>query len=36
MQKAIDNNEFLEFAHVHTNIYGTSFAAIEKVKSAGT
>ena len=35
MQTAIDNNEFLETAHVHTNIYGTSIAAVEKVKAEG-
>ena len=35
MQAAIDNNEFIEYAHVHTNIYGTSLAAVEKVKAQG-
>ena len=35
MQTAIDNNEFIEYANVHTNIYGTSFAAVDKVKAQG-
>jgi len=35
MQTAIDNNEFIEHANVHTNIYGTSVAAVEKVKAEG-
>jgi guanylate kinase len=35
MQKAIDNNEFIEYANVHTNYYGTSVAAVEKVASLG-
>ncbi len=35
MQKAIENNEFIEYANVHTNYYGTSVAAVEKVASAG-
>ena len=33
MLKMIDNNEFLEYAHVHTNIYGTSKAAVRAVTS---
>ena len=35
MEKAIENNEFIEYANVHTNIYGTSIAAVEKVRSQG-
>ena len=33
MLKMIENNEFLEYANVHTNIYGTSKAAIRAVTS---
>lgn len=32
MLKMIENGEFLEYAHVHTNIYGTSIAAMDAVK----
>jgi guanylate kinase len=35
MQKAIDNKEFLEHAHVHNNIYGTSFASVDQVCNEG-
>lgn len=35
MEAAIANGEFIEYAHVHTNIYGTSVAAVDKVKAAG-
>jgi len=35
MEAAIARGEFIEHAHVHTNIYGTSIAAVEKVKSQG-
>jgi len=35
MQKAIENNEFIEYANVHTNYYGTSVAAVDKVASLG-
>jgi guanylate kinase len=31
MQKAIDNGEFIESAHVHSNIYGTSKEAVTNV-----
>eukprot|EP01038_Epipyxis_sp_PR26KG_P005414 gene5414-7502_t len=35
MEAGIERGEFLEFARVHSNIYGTSFQAVEKVKSSG-
>ena len=35
MEKGIANNEFIEYAHVHTNIYGTSVKAVEKVRKEG-
>mmetsp|Transcript_5586 Transcript_5586/g.5775 ORF Transcript_5586/g.5775 Transcript_5586/m.5775 type:complete len:294 (+) Transcript_5586:64-945(+) len=35
MEIAIANGEFIEFANVHTNIYGTSYAAVQKVQSEG-
>jgi guanylate kinase len=35
MEEAISRNEFIEYAHVHTNIYGTTIAAVEKVRSQG-
>jgi len=35
METAIENGEFIEHASVHTNFYGTSFAAVEKVRSSG-
>lgn len=34
-EKAIENKEFIEYAHVHTNYYGTSIAAVDKVGSVG-
>lgn len=34
-QKLIDRKEFLEYASVHGNYYGTSRSAIEKVTEAG-
>jgi len=35
MEAAIARGEFLEYAHVHANIYGTSIAAVEAVATAG-
>ena len=35
MEKEIAAGKFLEHAHVHENIYGTSLAAVEKVAAAG-
>jgi len=35
LQEAIANGEFIEYANVHTNIYGTSYAAVQKVQSDG-
>lgn len=35
MEAAIARGEFIEHAAVHTNFYGTSVAAVEKVKSEG-
>ena len=35
METAIANNEFIEYANVHTNIYGTSIKAVESVRSQG-
>ena len=35
VQAAIANGEFIEHANVHSNIYGTSFAAVEKVMADG-
>lgn len=35
MEEEIGKGLFIEYAHVHTNIYGTSIAAVEKVKSQG-
>jgi guanylate kinase len=32
MENAINNDEFIEYAHVHTNIYGTSKLAVENVR----
>ena len=29
----IDNNEFIEWAHVHSNMYGTTKAEIHKIQS---
>merc|ERR1712216_216648 len=33
MQALIDQGEFLEYAHVHTNIYGTSKSAVRNVQN---
>lgn len=33
MQKQIEEGKFVEYANVHTNIYGTSIAALDAVKS---
>ena len=35
MQAAIARGEFVEYAQVHTNIYGTSVAGVKKVQAAG-
>lgn len=35
MEAAIANNEFIEYAHVHTNYYGSSYKAVDDVKSQG-
>lgn len=35
MEEAIARGEFIETARVHTNIYGTSYAAVQKVSSKG-
>ena len=35
MEEDISKGMFIEYAHVHTNIYGTSIAAVDKVKSQG-
>jgi len=35
MEEAIDKGEFIEYAKVHTNLYGTSFAAVETVRKSG-
>ena len=35
MEKAVERNEFVEYAHVHSNMYGTSVKAIETVQSMG-
>lgn len=35
MEAAIGRGEFIEWAAVHTNFYGTSIAAVEKVKTQG-
>jgi guanylate kinase len=35
MEEEISKGMFIEYAHVHTNIYGTSIAAVDKVKSQG-
>jgi guanylate kinase len=34
-QKMVDNKEMLEYAHVHTNMYGTSRKAVENVLNSG-
>jgi guanylate kinase len=31
MEKAIERGEFVEYAKVHTNMYGTSIEAVRKV-----
>jgi len=35
MEAMIARSEFIEYAHVHTNIYGTSIAAVQAVSSSG-
>ena len=35
MEHGIANKEFIEYANVHTNIYGTSLRAVESVRSQG-
>jgi guanylate kinase len=35
MEEKISRHEMLEYAHVHSNIYGTSIAAVEDVINAG-
>jgi guanylate kinase len=35
METAISNNEFIEYACVHTNYYGSSFKAVESVRDEG-
>ena len=35
MQAEIDDGQFLEFAHVHDNIYGTSIRAVRDVAAQG-
>jgi len=35
MESAIASGEFIEFANVHTNIYGTSYKAVEMVQQLG-
>lgn len=35
MERDIADGKFLEHAHVHQNIYGTSFAAVRKVSKSG-
>lgn len=35
MEAAIERGEFIEYAAVHTNIYGTSYAAVQKVQNDG-
>jgi len=35
MESAIASGEFSEFANVHTNIYGTSYKAVEMVQQLG-
>ena len=35
MEEAIAKNEFIEFAQVHNNYYGSSYKAVEKVRSQG-
>ena len=35
MEAAIERGEFLEYARVHSNLYGTSFAAVQPVAPRG-
>ena len=35
MEQAIENGEFIEYAKVHSNYYGTTIKAVESVKSQG-
>mmetsp|Transcript_12472 Transcript_12472/g.12889 ORF Transcript_12472/g.12889 Transcript_12472/m.12889 type:complete len:313 (-) Transcript_12472:124-1062(-) len=35
MKAAIEQGKFIEHAQVHTNFYGTSFEAVEKIQSQG-
>lgn len=35
MNAAIDEGKLIEYAHVHTNIYGTSFEAVHTVQKTG-
>merc|ERR1712087_460077 len=35
MEKAISRGEFIEYARVHSNMYGTSIAAVQAVSAAG-
>lgn len=35
MQAEINDGQFLEFAHVHDNIYGTSIRAVRDVAAQG-
>ena len=35
MTNAIEEGRFLEYAHVHNNIYGTSYDAVKKVQLSG-
>mmetsp|Transcript_39357 Transcript_39357/g.116674 ORF Transcript_39357/g.116674 Transcript_39357/m.116674 type:complete len:272 (-) Transcript_39357:281-1096(-) len=35
MKKACEEGKFIEYAHVHGNMYGTSREAVEKVRSEG-
>jgi Guanylate kinase len=32
MEKAVDRGEFVEYAKVHTNMYGTSIESVQKVR----
>lgn len=35
MERAIAADSFIEYAHVHTNIYGTSIKAVKDVVNSG-
>jgi guanylate kinase len=35
MKTAIDQNQFIEHAQVHTNFYGTSYEAVNRIKEEG-